>query len=93
MKMMMRASVTFMAALSMSMAFPTYDDPQVASPDLIRPGSLLCSIDLITNAVCDGYDKVITQPYTPPNGKNCAGYVSKVILDFHGSVKGVQFDR
>ena len=90
------ASVTMslmLLSLSTTMAFPSYDDPQVASPDLIRPGTLLCSIDLMKNAVCDGYDKVITQPYIPPTGDSCGGYVSKVVLDFNGSVKGVQFDR
>jgi hypothetical protein len=75
-------------------AFPAYDNPIMAAPALVRPGALLCKVDVITDAACDGYEKVITQPFPHP-GQNpaCKGWVSKVVLDFHGAVKGVQFDR
>lgn len=75
-------------------AFPAYDNPILAAPALVRPGALLCQVEFITNAACDGYEKVVTQPFAPPgNNPECRGWVSKVVLDFHGAVKGVQFDR
>ena len=87
------AAAMALTALSAS-AFPGYDNPIMAAPALVRPGALLCKVDLITNAACDGYEKVITQPFThPARDAGCTGWVSKVILDFHGAVKGVQFDR
>lgn len=83
-----------LAAAPVATAFPAYDNPILAAPALVRPGALLCKLDLITSAACDGYEKVITQAFPPP-GQNpaCRGWVSKVVLDFHGTVKGVQFDR
>lgn len=75
-------------------AFPAYDNPILAAPPLVRPGAMLCQLDLITDAACDGYEKVVTQAFAPPgNNPECRGWVSKVVLDFHGAVKGVQFDR
>ena len=74
--------------------FPYYDDPILATPPLVRPGAKLCTVDLITNAACDGYEKVIYQPFADPaDNPACRGWVSKVVLDFYGQVKGVQFDR
>lgn len=74
-------------------AFPSYDNPVLATPALVRPGQLLCQVDLITNAACEGYDQIITQTFPSLQEACGGGWVSKVVLDFYGSVKGIQFDR
>lgn len=86
------ASLFVLLGLGRVRCFPSYDNPITAEPPLSRPGQLLCSLPLITNAACDGYDKVTVQDWTPP-GSECAGRVEKTVLDMTGSVKGIQYDR
>jgi hypothetical protein len=78
--------------LATVVAFPTYDNPITAEPPLVRPGQLLCTVPLVTNAACDGYDKITMQDWAPP-GPECAGRVEKTVLDLYGAVKGIQYDR
>ncbi len=82
------------ASFPISRAYPAYDDPIQATPPVVRPGQLLCTVDLVRNAACDAYGKVTTQHFpVPADVPGCRGWVSKVVLDMEGSVKGVQFDR
>jgi len=84
----------FLLLAATTHAYPAYDNPILATPALVRPGQLLCTVDLVRNAACDAFDKVTTQPFLAPSDvPACRGYVSKVVLDLDGSVKGVQFDR
>eukprot|EP00624_Nannochloropsis_granulata_P005349 evm.model.NODE_37847_length_9729_cov_19.569328.4 len=87
-------SLLFLLLATSIHAYPAYDNPILATPALVRPGQLLCTIDLVRNAACDAYNKITTQPFPAPSDvPACRGYVSRVVLDFYGSVKGVQFDR
>lgn len=88
------ASLLFLLLTTSIHAYPAYDNPILANPALVRPGQLLCTVDLVRNAACDAYNKITTQPFPAPSDvPACRGYVSRVVVDFYGFVKGVQFDR
>jgi hypothetical protein len=72
---------------------PFSQNPITANPPAAHPAYRLCTIPLITDAACDGYDKVTTQAYTPPTRAECPGVIEKVVLQLDGSVKGTQYDR
>eukprot|EP00756_Hemistasia_phaeocysticola_P047226 Hpha_TRINITY_DN21212_c0_g1::TRINITY_DN21212_c0_g1_i1::g.171596::m.171596 len=74
-------------------SFPNYDDPITGQPALTRPSAPDCVVPLLTGAALESYSQIFTQAF-PGVPDDCShGPFSFVVLDFEGSVKGVQFDR
>ena len=89
-------SCCFVAAtLTLAADFPAYQSPLTAEPAILRPpadSAAPCTATLFANASLDSYSKVARAAYTLPACAG-AGPWGLVVLEFHGAVKGVQFDR
>lgn len=70
-----------------------YQNPVTAAPPPAVPPTPSCAVTLVTNFPfgTNGYDTPATGTISPPSG--CPGPWAAVILNFTGSVQGVQFDR
>jgi hypothetical protein len=68
-----------------------YPGPISAEPPLARPNNTGCKIELFQNITFRHFGDLYSQNFSLPT--DCRYPWSKVILDVHGSVKGVQFDR
>jgi hypothetical protein len=80
-----------LAAVNVSAGFKsTYQNPLTAQPPIVRPNTTSCTVTLANNFAFT-FNNPDVGTFTPPAG--CPGPWSKVVLDFYGSVKGVQFDR
>jgi hypothetical protein len=79
-------------------SFPNYDNPITANPPLAVPSSAAaCEVVLFRNASLSGYGQVEQRPYAGPpacgGGADWGAPYAKVVLEFRGAVRGVQFDR
>ena len=80
-------------------SFPDYDNPITANPPLAVPSSAAaCEVVLFRNASLSGYGQVEQRPYAGPpacaaGGADWGAPYAKVVLEFRGAVRGVQFDR
>lgn len=74
---------------------PSYDSPETSEPKLLRPvpEDILCEakISVISSAMLMDYNQVFHENFSMPS--ECEGPWERVIIDFDGSVSGVQFDR
>merc|ERR1719181_1874492 len=73
--------------LSGQKLFKQADSPFVGDPPIPVFGDKCAEVEVIPNAVLDGYYKVVTEPYTPPE---CSDW-SQAVLKLQGAVKGNQF--
>mmetsp|Transcript_97845 Transcript_97845/g.279825 ORF Transcript_97845/g.279825 Transcript_97845/m.279825 type:complete len:573 (+) Transcript_97845:73-1791(+) len=75
------------------LGFPNSQNPFAGGPAVAVPSedeSTSCSVTLFNNASLDLYGLVETNWY---DATSCPGPWSKVVLEWSGSVAGVQFDR
>jgi hypothetical protein len=68
-----------------------YQDPLTAVPPVRRPETRSCAIRLMDHAFATSFGLPFVGDFTPP--ADCPGPWSKVVMDWNGSVMGVQFDR
>ena len=75
-----------------SLAFPDYENPFEPGPPVISPPlATACNVTLFANAALSQYGQREVRTYSP---LDCGTHHwHSIILEFHGSVKGVQFDR
>jgi len=72
--------------------FPNSQNPFANGPPVVYPKTDPCTVVLFQNEALSNYGQVVNATYNPP--AECQGpQWSRVILKFHGSVAGVQFDR
>ncbi|MGH8082156.1 MAG: peptide-N4-asparagine amidase, partial [Lysobacter sp.] len=66
-----------------------WDDPRTADPEVARPDTRSCTVEVLNTAFAD-FDWHLGT-IAPPAA--CPGPWNKVVLEMDGQVKGVQFDR
>ena len=68
-----------------------YQNPVTALPPIARPDTTHCTVTAMQHDFANSYGQPFTGTLTPPAA--CPGPWSKVVLDWSGSVAGVQYDR
>ncbi|MBR7831099.1 hypothetical protein KDK95_32640 [Actinospica sp. MGRD01-02] len=68
-----------------------YQNPVTAFEPVSRPATRSCTVTAMQHDFANSYGADYTGTLTPPSA--CSGPWSKVVLDWYGSVAGVQYDR
>jgi hypothetical protein len=68
-----------------------YQNPVNAFEPVSRPNTRSCTVTAMQHDFANSYGADYTGTLTPPS--DCAGPWNKVVLDWYGSVAGVQYDR
>jgi hypothetical protein len=68
-----------------------YQNPVSAMQPVSRPDTPHCTVDAMQHDFANSYGAPFVGTLTPPSA--CPGPWSKVVLDWSGSVAGVQYDR
>ncbi|WP_341502455.1 peptide-N4-asparagine amidase [Gallaecimonas sp. GXIMD4217] len=66
-----------------------WDDPRTADAAIERPDTPSCTLEIVNHGFAN-FEPYRNQ-YIPP--QDCPGPWTKVVLDLHGDVAGVQYDR
>lgn len=89
---MLIATLLFALLAERVRGFPNSQNPFADGPPIIYPETNPCTVVLFRNEALAVYGQIVNATYNPP--AECQGPLwSKVLLKFHGSVAGVQFDR
>jgi hypothetical protein len=68
-----------------------YQNPVTAFEPVSRPATRSCTVTAMQHDFANSYGADYTGTLTPPSA--CSGPWNKVVLDWYGSVAGVQYDR
>lgn len=74
-------------------AFPAFDNPRTASPPLTLPAARPHDVVIVADAQLSSYNQLFTSPFNLKKPFDPVKDIERVVLELHGAVAGVQFDR